>query len=745
MRGDIPSFWPSNDPGELDTAVDIDPVTFEVLRHRLWSINDEQGRMAARLSGSPTVYERFDFNAALTTGEGHGLLSGVYIMHHGATIDEFVRKVMAAWDPDDIHPGDMFFTNDPWWGALHANDGILAAPIFWEDVIVAWSGIVMHDNDVGSPVPGSFVAGARDRFDEAPLFPGVKMVEGFAMRRDVERAYLRNSRSPEHNALNMRARVAALKSTYQRVREVIASYGIGAFLATQRRMLDYVEQVVRMRLRDVPDGTWFAAGHHDHDSHDDTSYPVRCAMTKRGDSLVFDMTGTAAQAPGPINCARPALDASVLGMVLTFFCYDLPWTIGALRRIVDVRAEAGTLNNALSPAAVSMASVMATLTTQDLAAHVLAKMLLCSERQRAVAQATWTPGIYGMRFASSDDRGRYTISSLGDGFGGGGGARTFADGIDSGGIFHSMASRISNAETLEAEVPVLHLYRRELRDSGGPGRFRGGVALESGFTPHKMVGRGTLVTIASGVSLPAGHGLAGGAPGVAVSNQVLRGSDIRERLAAGRPPVGADDLEADALEVVPAKALTSLAPGDVLIGVVPGGAGYGDPLRRDPDRVAADVAAELVSATAARDVYGVVMSAAGDVDEHATRDARERLREARVREARSPGLGNEMPQDGDEDEEVVHPVSDTVQAVSTAGGTLIVRCTLCGHRYGRYGEPYLAGLPVRTLPLGASVADNARCNPRFVLYELVCPGCGTAVAMTVGEATAAPSFADLLG
>jgi len=191
----------------------LDPVTFEVIRHRLWAINDDQSRMAARLSGSFIVYEGYDFNAALVTADGRGLYCGVYILQHGATIDEFVRRVLKEWRSEEIREGDMFFTNDPWWGALHANDGILAMPIFWDGRLVAWSGIVMHDDDVGSPVPGSFVSGARDRFGEAPLFPAVKMVEGFEPRWDVERAYLRNSRTAEFNALNMRARVAALRTS----------------------------------------------------------------------------------------------------------------------------------------------------------------------------------------------------------------------------------------------------------------------------------------------------------------------------------------------------------------------------------------------------------------------------------------------------------------------------------------------------------------------------------------------------
>jgi N-methylhydantoinase B len=233
----------------------LDPVTFEVIRHRLWAINDDQARMAARLSGSFIVYEGYDFNAALITADGRGLYCGVYILQHGATIDEFVRKILEEWPAEDIREGDMFFTNDPWWGALHANDGILAMPIFWEGELVAWSGIVMHDDDVGSPVPGSFVAGAKDRFGEAPLFPGVKFCEDFEPRWDIERVYLRNGRTAELNALNMRARVAALRTTYQRVQELIAQYGLPAFLAAEEGIIDYVERVVGRRRRGLPGAT----------------------------------------------------------------------------------------------------------------------------------------------------------------------------------------------------------------------------------------------------------------------------------------------------------------------------------------------------------------------------------------------------------------------------------------------------------------------------------------------------------
>jgi N-methylhydantoinase B len=706
----------------------LDPVTFEVIRHRLWAINDDQARMGARLSGSFIVYEGYDFNAALVTADGRGLYCGVYILQHGATIDEFVRRVLRDWPAADIREGDMFFTNDPWWGALHANDGILAMPIFWEGGLVAWSGIVMHDDDVGSPVPGSFVSGARDRFGEAPLFPALKMVEGFEPRRDVERAYLRNSRTAEFNALNMRARVAALRTTYQRVQELIRQYGLEAFLAAQEGIIEYVERVVRRRLREIPDGSWYSHIYHDHDGNDNVMYPMCCRVLKEGDRLVIDLTGTSPQAPGPINCARPAMEGAVMGVVLTFLCYDLPWAIAGLRNIVEIVSEEGTLNNALSPAGVSMASTMATLSTQDVVAQAFAKMMLCSERYRTEAQANWTPGIDGGLFIAPNPDGEPFVGAITDFFSGGGGARTFTDGIDSGGIFHSMASQMANCETVESRVPVLQVYRRELPDAGGPGRFRGGVAVEFATVPHRMPLRPAgLNRIGAGVSLPAGRGLSGGAPGAASYEVVLRGCNLGELFSQGRVPVTGEEVDCREVEVLAAKSFTTMDEGDLLIGVLASGAGFGDPLRRDPELVVRDVRDGLVSPEMARSVYGVVV-AGGRLDEAGTAEMRRDVRALRLAEGRAVegGVGGGRLEGG----RVLHPVSDSVEAVEVDGQRSL-RCTVCFYRFGDYQHDHKRAALMRELPLTAISPHNRLCLPEFVLREFYCPGCATALAADV--------------
>jgi len=178
----------------------------------------------------------------------------------------------------------------------------------------------------------------------------------------------------------------------------------------------------------------------------------------------------------------------VIGVILTFLCYDLPWAIAGLRNVVEIVSEPGTLNNATDPAAVSMASVMGTLSTQDVS-RTRSRRCCWPPSAIAMRRRELEPGFGAgcssrpIRPASRGSERSPTRSRAPAGR-----ARSPTE-IDSGGIFHSMGSRMSNAETVEARVPALLLYRRELCDGGGAGRFRGGAAVEFGSIPHKLPDR----------------------------------------------------------------------------------------------------------------------------------------------------------------------------------------------------------------------------------------------------------------
>jgi N-methylhydantoinase B len=702
-----------------------------VIRHRLWAINDEQAMIAARMSGSPVIYEVYDFNAGLLTPDGHGLVAGIYILHHAATIDFFVQRILAEWPQQDIREGDMFFTNDPWWGALHSNDGVLVTPIFHGEDIVCWSGLAMHDEDVGSPVPGSFVVGARDSFGEAPLFPVVKMVEDYKLRSDVESIFLRNSRTPEHNALNLRARLASLTVTHRRIHELIDDYGVATFLACQREIVDYVERVVRGHLREMPDGSWHHQVHLDHNGNENELYRIACKLTKAGDRLIVDFGGTAAQAPGAINCARPALEGAVMGVFLMFLCYDVPWSVGAAHRIVEIVSEEGTVNNAVPPAATSMASISATLATQQATANAFAKMMLASDRYRSEAQAAWSSIPNCLVVSGVDRRGVHFTTVDMNNCGGGAGARTFADGIDTGGIFHSMGSMIPNVETTESRIAELVVYRRQRADSQGHGRFRGGAGIELAMTPHKNPEPIVHVVISAFASQPDNQGLSGATPAAVNYNVVLRSSSVRELFAASHIPTDVSEISCEHREVLPAKAHTHLDGGDLHLYLQTGGGGFGDPLRRGPELVSSDVHRGLVSDFVARSVYGVVILD-GAVDGEATAQARAATRRQRLAEAR-PAVESSAsaPLVSVAGGELLHPIADTVEAVRVNGEELI-RCSVCSTRLGGYHEDYKRGTVMRERAFtDLSALNEVAPKTDLVAREFYCPGCGTSLALDI--------------
>jgi N-methylhydantoinase B len=550
--------------------------------------------------------------------------------------------------------------------------------------------------------------------------------------------FLRNSRTPDHNALNLRGRMASLTVTHRRIHELIEDYGIDTFRAATGEMVDYVEEVVRGRLREMPDGAWFHRIHLDHNGNENELYPICCRISKQGDRLVIDFTGTAEQAPGAVNCARAALEGAVIGVFLMFLCYDLPWSVGAAHRIVEIVSEEGTINNALAPAATSMASISGTLATQAAVANAFAKMLLASDRFRGEAQAEWSSIPNCLVLAGLDRRGEPFATVDMNNCGGGAGARTFADGMDTGGIFHSMGSTIPNVETMESRTPELAVFRRQRADSAGNGRFRGGAGLELLLAPHKNPAPVDHITINAFASQPDNCGLAGGSPAAVNSNVLLRDTDLADLFAGGRVPDEAGKI-AGSREVVEAKARSVVARGDAHLYLQTGGGGYGDPLRRDPDAVLVDLRHGLVSRSTAVDIYGVVFD--GDaIDAAATAACREEIRRRRIETSEPVRAGAPTPAKA-VGGETMHPVADTVEAARVDGEELI-RCTECSTRLGAYEEDYKASTLWRERPFVALTPLN-EVAPKTSLRarEFCCPGCGTMLAVDI-SAVGEPPLAE---
>jgi N-methylhydantoinase B len=706
----------------------VDSITLEVLRHRLWMINDEQGRVGAQLSGSPVVYEAKDFNSALQTPDGNSLFIGIYTTRLSLCLDFATKTIIQRFQDDPgFEDGDAFILNDPWAGAAHMNDILMVAPIFWEGRLVAWSGLAMHEVDVGGPNPGSFTVGTRDIYGEGPVIPPVKLVERGRFRPDIEAWATRNTRTPELNGLDLRARWAAITRTRQRIYEVIEDYGVDTFLAVQQRLLELTLSAFQRRLRSLPDGTWLEEGFLDHDGNRNELYRIKLAMTKRGDGLIFDFTGTSPQAQGSINCTRVGLESGCISAILPLLCFDMPWSPAAIRPALEFISQPGTINNAIHPAGASMATVAATYATHHAAFGAIGKMLACSDL-RAEAQAQWTAAWQGAAVNGTRPNGaRFTGILLDQA--GAGGATALADGIDTGGLPGSPSMGIANVETYERHYPILYVYRKQSTDTGGAGRLRGGVGSESFIVPHKVEQPIDLTVLCHGASQPEARGLYGGYPSSVQVRLVLRNADVHAGLKDGVIPARFDQVRQFTLEPLAAKQRTLLHPQDALVITCAGGAGYGDPLQRDPAFVAQDVRRHIVSNSVAESLYGVCLDeAAGQPDLEATERRRERIRAERLGTAQ-PGVERTSPNGASPGGDRLL-LGDALAAERTADGWCY-RCQRCQYDFGLVEHPKAAALRRDVHIATLSPWNRFGLVDEIVVREFYCPACAHMLSVEV--------------
>ena len=713
----------------------LDPLTYEVIRHRLWSVTEEMGEALKRMSGSPIVTDANDFDFAIGDELGQEVQVGLYNTMLVGAVDLAIYWTLAnrAENPG-IADGDMFLCNDPWvGGGLHQNDVIVYQPIFHDGKLFAWTSAICHEPDLGGVGLGSFSPAAQDVFSESLPTPPVKVVRDFQLQRDIADLWVRRSRVPMLVGLDLRAQVGSNNVGRERMLAVIDQYGADTVKAVMKRMMNDAEHRLRSKLTSLPNGSWKATGYQDQSHEGDRGlHNITLTMTKRDDHLIFDFTGTDKQA-GVINCTYAGMRGGVMLALLPILAGDIPWSAGGLMRCFDLIAEEGTINNATYPAAVSRGPIGPAWLTGTLVAECLSQMLDRSVDLGKSVQAsccgTWDTAV----IAGLDERGALPapfLSIMMEPMAGGYGARPHVDGLDTGGLFCIPMGRIPDTEMSEFLYPMLVLWRREEADSGGPGQHRGGVSASLAMTPYGTSVPMGLVLASAGKAVAQNNGLAGGYPGNTGKEILARGTDVKALLAGGVMPANLADLGGDH-ELGQNYSQTYLAPGDVLYMHWQGGGGYGDPLTRDPDAVAADLRHGKVTSTGATDTYGVVLDSAGRVDSAGTDRARERLRSVRrqrvILDELIPGEPLDLSGGRRLDENLV---------LVTEAGHPVVGCAHCGQRLGdrrisetlslaRYDGPSSdAGPQVTSDP--AAYIDN-----EVVFRQYCCPNCLGAIYSSI--------------
>jgi len=727
---------------ELDE--DLDPITFEVIRHRLWTINLAHGETVTRVSGSP-VFQSLDFNMCILNEVGEYVMNAPFIQFLNAGAQLGVRYIMEHYGADPgIREGDVFVGNDPWICAVHEMDVMFACPVFVDGRIFAWTANAGHQYDLGGAVPGGWPQNARDVFSDPTVFSPFRIVEEGRLRKDLEAMYLRQSRLPDMVALDMRAQISGCRYAAEQLREMCAQFGAGTVKAVMTRILDSSQEATRKRLRRIPDGTWSAVRYLDEKLPGDRgTYRVQVNLTKRDDTLTFDNRGTEAQQEGPLGITFASFGGSALTPLTVTMLSDQLFAIGGASRQVRLEPTPGLLTCVDHPAAVG-AGVL------NVSGHVAAvqtcvnRMLACDpELSKTIVAAS--PDYPVPVVTGQDDQGNYYGQAILDHFGMGQGARAWRDGVDTGGPAWSPLTFLLNVETVEQFYPVLYLYRRELTDSGGAGKWRGGVGLAYCWIPYRARSM-ALANFGGGMSTSAfgAEGTMGGYPSPSARIRVLKETNVFELLRSGLVPTELDEINSEAAFSRPAKGdEIAIGNADVMEAIIVGGGGYGDPLERDPALVAVDVSAGLVSRRQAELVHGVGLGEDGALDPTKTARLRAELQGQRRswRPCGSPRGGQIDPHEG-------RPVHEALLASGPADEEVLA-CRRCGTVLCAYGEDFKAVAlmdegPTTQIP-GSSADPTEFLDDEVVLRRYCCPNCQVLLTTEVARAADTPVPDMLLG
>ena len=571
------------------TVATLDPVAVEIIQNRLLRIGHEGGEVLMRCAVSPTVVEAHDMGFNIADHLGRTVVYSTWMPRHGTTLSYMLEACTRRFG-DDIRPGDMYLVNDPHSGALHILDLAVIAPVHVDGRLIAWVANATHHVDVGAMTPGRAPL-ATSSFQEGILFKPTRLVEDGRIRDDIFGLFLDNVRMPRYQSLDLKGQVSANLAATGKVLALAKRYGVETLLRSYDAILDLSETKARERIAELPAGRYEAVEHVDFDRH----YALRCALEVRGGELFFDFSGTDPEARTFVNSALACTVANLHNIVACQLLPDVTPNAGAFRA-VHVEVPEGSLLACRPGAPCSGASTITGWKTQQLAMACLSQAVAGSAKHAHRAMAQWGWGFTDMQWTGTDPQGRW-FSVRGDATLQGGGARATADGIDTANIAGSTNTSLASIESYEQRYPVLYLHRGLEPDSGGAGRYRGGLA---GSWSRILYGvdRAEALPWYMGRDFGAA-GFAGGEEGTRSVMKVKHRTDVRARLSEG-PPLY-DEVRGEE-EILPQQMPThDVRADDVVYVRGMGGGGYGDPRERDRSKVAEDLANGFVTGTRARD------------------------------------------------------------------------------------------------------------------------------------------------
>ncbi len=620
------------------------PVEFDILSYRLYSIINEARQAVMRVSGSPVVAEGGE--ALFTINDPYGSTSSLAcgLLLHMVGTEGFMREILELqFDSPGIFDGDMFMYNEPSVGGIHACDQWTGTPLFYGGELICWLGALTHTAETGAIEPGGMPVSSRSLLHEGYRVQGIKIQDKGKINRASLNCVLRSTRDPAYYTLDLRARIAGLNVAKKRTMSLIDRYGVEKVKAIIQQNMDYSEELARAKLRSLADGTWQAVSYGDWDVGPGPKlWKVFVTVTKEGDELTLDFTGSSPANEGPTNCMIHGTWGSIFVAIASQLFWEIPGNAGIVRPLKLVAPEGSLVNVpflwpcCLAPA-VPGATISGAVTT------IIAKMYYTNEKYWGDINARWGSGSWSGQFwGGVTQHGYRSASMFGDVWAKGTGAgidEGRGDGSDTSANQLTVESCIADVETNELMYPFLYVWRREELDTAAPGRWRGGASVSYATVPHNSTDttiafRGTGKYVNPGQSLDGAYPSSLGSSGAAA---IIEVRNLHQALLEGKKADTVEDLRKLVEEkggrfkwVMPCQPSQPVTQDDVVLHLCGGGAGVGDPLDREPERVLGDVQRRIFSLEMAKKVFGVVIDVeAGTVDEKATEVQRRGIRERR--------------------------------------------------------------------------------------------------------------------
>ncbi|MFC5950435.1 hydantoinase B/oxoprolinase family protein [Pseudonocardia lutea] len=573
----------------LETAETPDLLTAEVLRNALVVAAEEASIVVVRSAYSTFIVEGSDASAAILDADGRLIAhSMATTLMNSMALSVAVPYLLQDIPAETMRPGDVFATNDAYKGGIHTNDILVFKPIFVDGRVAYFTGTLIHVSDIGGGSAGGMASLATDIFAEGLQLPPVRIATAEGLEDSVLRILALNSRTPDKVVGDVRALIAGATTAATRVEELIAEHGAEGLAAGVRDYLEYSEVRTRAAVAALPDGVYRSSYVIDDDGvHEGVEHTVRVAVTIEGEAVRLDFEGTDPQVAAAVNAS---ISQSLAGAVFAFRCFldpTIPMNDGSLR-VLDVHLPLGSLLNATSPYPCG---------GRFLPAYAAMECVLQALSEAVPERAIAASGIL-QPFSVAATTAPYWVH-LAYEFGGVG-ARHGKDGPDASGIHFGLGrNSVPQVEPVEVRCPLVVEEVEYLPDSGGPGRWRGGLGTRTVF---RLLADAHVTT--------RGDRLRNGPPG-------------RD---GGRPGVPGGffkrTVDGELVRLAAKVNNEHFAAGEAFVVETTGGGGIGRPEDRPVAEVVADVAAHRITAAAAARDYGVVLDATGRPDEVATAELR---------------------------------------------------------------------------------------------------------------------------